>query len=1416
MDSQKFKNNSYQYTRGVRFCGKLEKQSKEFNHIVKLTKESKHKGQNHILSELTNLLFDIQKELTSLLFDSSNAEKEQLKASSIVNNRSNMKQEELQNFTKTPSFLDHKSDKLVWQRKLSVNKAWLKNHHKDIFYLLIRNYNSHKGHNVTHKNLHKNSNSQGKYALKDLKNLHPYLIKWLAEWDKHREEIKKSSENKKHEFSRRSDIAEHVRGLLNRKKLAYINEFLTEAHTTEPYLDMKIEELKNSLKNLEKKLKTAERIYLLSQFSGVEIAKASLNYCAIDKKPKEYYEDKISCIHQELYSLDREPSSYHHSSKKSIIFFSIITPETDEKNNTYYKWILAPICNNNHTKNQDIQKSKTNQGQEIFCFKSKQEKEWIKKICKKCYHRKTKNEPIKNWNKTFCSNCKRSKNTKEKLEVNSSQKDNIFLSLHQTYTAMKVFKAEQKTIFYEVITHIANKKNSNYKVNNLNHVLYGYEFSHKELTFEYINNQFSLFKFTNKVPYNIKQIILDLYKNEKNKVTADKVYTAFVDLIKNIQRSKNRNNQRIFNNKQKRGFFLFGKNCYFKEYGDFCEKYKNIAQKKGYLIAQIKGVEKEQQESQQTAFWGLIYCDKDQKNQLWLVPKEKRKEAQDFIYSSSERQQKAVLNNEAYLCCFESLTMRALHKLCFAEQSSFIEEMEKEYQSLKELQKDAKQFSTNGDKENIKQKDQKKLIFFKKLLKSDYAHKKLKLNNFDFQWLDQIDDIDVFEKSLENACYYVKKTIFTEQEKQDFLKKFDVTVLDISSYDLEGRNKNTHQSPVSLDRLHTNWWKIFWGEISSNNMFFEKIRLNPEIKIRYRKLDENLKKYFEAKNFPSKFKNRKLQEQFTVNFTLSLNAGKKYDDLAFAKPEELLEKINQFNQKLNQQMDFKIVWKYGIDRGQIDLATLCLVKFEPEKETYKENGKNIVKPIFPNKEQVIKCYTLKDYTVEGCIRCGALKKEGHKKNCPFVKCENSKKQGWKYIIKNISYFVNEEHTNKPELFKTHNISCLDLTTAKVIKQKIITNGDIMTYLKLKKVVSKRELCELYQMGKIQKEAKLEWSEWENGNTSNCDRNRPDGVLNIKTSEGEKTIYWYCKKYENIPMPGQNNIKYNKENILNTLNSYLNQLRHGDDKHNPPILKVNHLRDSITANMVGVICYLQNQYPGFVILEDLSQESIDRHFFKGNANISRRLENALYNKFQSLGLVPPHVKNIIHLRENIREIQKNDTSKNIHKNKQKQPEKSRSKTVNRETSNVIRKQFQSLGMLPSSEIKDENLTLNSIQPVQSSQVGAIIFVDETNTSQSCPYCEQKQDKSKKQKNMEKYQQHRFICGDKHSCGFDTYYFKPEHERSENHTPKVDESKYKKQFEILKYINDNDKVAAYNIAKKITNPEQIGKMKLLKKD
>ena len=1220
----KFKDNPFQYTRSISFRADLD--SGDQKKILQKIKPHKLKAkENFSLSNFSCFLLDCHRDFEKLIYK--------------------------------------KEKKTEKKRKLSINKIWLKKWHKDIYF----NSNRQK------------QNQSGKYFFEDLKKVQAVFKERLNNWKKSSEFLKKYSEQDKHSQFRKANISDQIKALLSNQGIFYFRDFLNELHASDSYLDKDITDLKQRLDNILKNLESIKYSYLSLQSSGVEVAKASLNYYTVNKKPKNY-EDKLMNKKNQLGW-----DYFKNENLKEKLSDTESFSKINKKNSGY--WV------------------KNNKNDKVFTFQSSQEKEWIER-----YYKKYREDLIGDLDK------------------------GLSLSCNQTYSMMKLFRAEQKNLFYELTTHIASEKNKgeSCQIKNKKYILSGYSFSYNKISdFKKFNKLFSLF------------IFADRKDKSGKKKSGEEHYRIFIELSKKIQGEQDLKKRAKYEKEKGKYLQIKPGYSYFKGYKKFCDSYRKVAQERGKLISQIKGIEREKREASQTSHWALIYTDK-KKKQLWLVPKNldsnkflvtqsnqrgnkdtNLKLAKDFIYSEKRANYK---KNSAYLSCFESLTMRALHKLCFAEESSFVEEMPSD---LKKQQKYAKQMKTNGEDSKLKEKKQKEIEFLKDVLKSDYANGKLQLKNFKLESVDQAEDQNTFEKELEKVCYYEKKIYLNEKEKQDFLQKFSVIVLNINSYDLENNNRKHKQE--DNNKYHTELWKAFWNSengIESSKVIrgfnVGKIRLNPEIRIRWREANKELKDYFKKRNFPDKFKHRQKQDQFTACFTLSLNAGKIYEDLAFVKSKDLINKINNFNHKLNASMSFKTAWRYGIDRGNIELATLCLAKFDSDKDIYMMNREKKLQPTFPNLDKTdINCYSLKNYNLSN-------KKESQKT---------------RYAVKNLSYFIEDKYLDDENCFSKNSVTCLDLTTAKVIKGKVITNGDIMTYLKLKKGVAKRRLFELYGENKIKEPVEIKWSKFEHGDT---EKKREDGVLNIKIPEGEKTIYWYCKKYENVILNIQKDIRYNHDSIKNSLIFYLNQLKQDDDNHTPSITSINHLRDALIANMVGVVCFLQKKYPGFIIMEDLEKNIIDGHRFQHEENISRRLENALYNKFQALGLIPPHVKDIISLRE-----------QSI-KNKQKKIE----------------------------------------------QIGAIIFVPKEDTSKKCPYCEKV---TQEQQKDIKFRQYRFLCSNT-ECKFDTYLFKEEKERVEGYKPEIQKNNKAREFLHFKDINDPDKVAAYNITKKIKTDKDISDMKL----
>lgn len=461
----------------------------------------------------------------------------------------------------------------------------------------------------------------------------------------------------------------------------------------------------------------------------------------------------------------------------------------------------------------------------------------------------------------------------------------------------------------------------------------------------------------------------------------------------------------------------------------------------------------------------------------------------------------------------------------------------------------------------------------------------------------------------------------------DLKETFGTVIFNIHSYDLDRQ--------ISKYKEHTELWNKFWEDKNKINFF--SVRLNPEIRIFYRQ-----KQIIEN---PKKQKNRFSKNQYSVAFTITQNAAQTRQEASFLDEKELLTMLDKFNDKvigdfISQQNDN--FYYYGIDRGTMELATLCVVKFSKvQYEAIVAAGevKKFEIPIFPP----IVAYKIKD----DCLN--KIKK---------IVVDNKGKETEVTAFQSPSYFIGDEN-----ILEQVSSPFIDLTTAKLINGKIILNGDTATYIALKKANAKRKLFEIFPH--ISPQAKVEFNEKESRFT-------------IRLKQGSHNDYqWLCFYHS------QQDLIYPKEKMIKELQGYLENIRSENNYEEITLERINHLRDAVASNMVGIIAFLFEKYKGIINLENLhSKNEIERHFRKNNENISRRLEWSLYKKFQKYGLVPPHLRQTVFLRE---------------KQEQKNP---------------IR------------------------------QFGIIHFIPKEGTSTNCPYCGEV---TKKDDTL-KYEQHRYICKD----------------------------------------------------------------------
>jgi transcription elongation factor Elf1 len=621
------------------------------------------------------------------------------------------------------------------------------------------------------------------------------------------------------------------------------------------------------------------------------------------------------------------------------------------------------------------------------------------------------------------------------------------------------------------------------------------------------------------------------------------------------------------------------------------------------------------------------------------------------------------------------MTYRALRKLCFGiNGNTFLPEIKKELPQYDQREFGEYCFRKINDDKEI---DEPKLIsFYQSVLKTDHVKNNLALpqNVFDEVAVQKFESKQDFQITLEKCCY-AKKQIISEALKKEILEKYNAQIFKITSLDLQREEQNNLKA-------HTRIWKRFWTTENEEQNY--NLRLNPEISIIWRAAKQTrIEKYGKGSKLydPAK-RNRYLQEQYTLCTTVTDNALKNEITFAFEDAKKKGAEIDRFNDKINQTLRKDLnknkLWFYGIDAGEIELATLALMNKD-------------------KKPQLFTVYELNqlDFSKQGYI---------YNKERELVIRDKPYK-----AIQNLSYFLNEELYEKTfrdgrfketysELFKEKQVSSIDLTTAKVIKGKIISNGDIITFFNLKILHAQRKI---YQALITNPQAALK---------------EKDYVLYFDKEGTEEVTKIYQSRLD------FESIKPYQE-IRNCLFAYFAGQQKNEAREEE---QINQTRRALVGNMTGVIYYLYQKYPGIISIEDLEQTKVESDRKKFEGNIERPLEWALYRKFQQEGYVPP-ISELIKLRK------LEDTA-------QKKSKK---------------------------EVVDEGLK----------QFGIIKFVSEKDTSLTCPFCNEKA----------------------YANSSDDLNYKKDKNAKVFHCSKCD---FHNITNPMGYesLDSNDKVAAFNIAKK----------------
>ena len=523
-------------------------------------------------------------------------------------------------------------------------------------------------------------------------------------------------------------------------------------------------------------------------------------------------------------------------------------------------------------------------------------------------------------------------------------------------------------------------------------------------------------------------------KNIKLFTSSDEDFQAIKNRVTKIQNLGTKINNAINTNdknefeeelgkikQQKNNFFnVFGKNVQTQKYKELCDFYKEIAKDRGKCITKINAIEKEKQFAEHLSYWCFV-IEKDERQFLYLIPRDENdnlKNAKWYVETLTNEEEATTK-----LFYFNSLTLIALRKLCFKEVNN----------TFKSALESKIKFPEYEQALNEKEK----ILFYQNVLKNATTLNLSCYSGVEELCNSQFNSLNDFERELNKICYV--KTICTDDNIESTLQKdyhalcFEIKSQDIDRYFNPAIDRMTD---CHKNKAHTKLWKSFW--YTDNQRKGYPTRINPEIKIMYRdsKPSRVVKYGIGSINYAENKHNRYLHPQLTLQTTITEHALESEINYAFADTKDKGEAILQYNKEFDKD---DIQYAYGIDVGTDDLACMALID-------------NKLKPTLFN------AYRIKD---EKFCKYGYLKGKVQREK-PYR------------LIKNPSYFLNKDLYDRTfddgmyedtfaRLFENVSVSSLDLTTAKVICDKIILNGDFTTHLSLKILNAKRKISKYLKL-----------------------------------------------------------------------------------------------------------------------------------------------------------------------------------------------------------------------------------------------------------------------------------------------------------------------------------------------------------------